>query len=110
MAAQDYKFEGWLGLDKDSASGKMVWKDFEPKTWEETDLDIQVTHSGVCGTDLHVLRSGWVSFHDSGVLFEQEKTDFFFFTRAHLIILFALAMKSWARWSELALRSKVTSN
>lgn len=58
--ANDYKFEGWLGHDKSAAEGKMVWAEFEPKAWEETDVDIQVTHSGICGTDLHVLRSGWV--------------------------------------------------
>lgn len=58
--AQDYKFEGWLGHDKDSVNGKMVWGEFEPKPWEETDVDIQVTHSGICGTDIHTLRSGWV--------------------------------------------------
>jgi hypothetical protein len=58
--AQDYKFEGWLGLDKEAVNGKMVWGEFEPKPWEETDVDIQVTHSGICGTDVHTLRSGWV--------------------------------------------------
>ena len=57
---QDYKFEGWLGHDKESVEGKMVWGDFEPKAWEETDVDIKISHSGICGTDLHMLRSGWV--------------------------------------------------
>ena len=56
----DYKFMGWMGLDKDADQGKMVWQEFEPKTWEETDVDIKVTHCGVCGSDLHTLRSGWV--------------------------------------------------
>ncbi|KAF2274228.1 putative zinc-binding alcohol dehydrogenase [Westerdykella ornata] len=59
MGSQDYKFEGWLGLDSDSANGKMVWGEFEPKPWEETDIDIKVTHCGICGSDLHTLRSGW---------------------------------------------------
>jgi len=59
MASTDYKFEGWLGLDKTSAEGKMVWQQFEPKPFEETDVDIQITHSGICGSDLHTLRSGW---------------------------------------------------
>jgi alcohol dehydrogenase (NADP+) len=57
----DYKFEGWVGLDKASADGKMVWQEFEPKTWTEDDVDIKVTHCGICGSDLHTLRSGWVS-------------------------------------------------
>lgn len=56
----DYKFEGWLGLDKSAAEGHMVWKEFTPKAWEETDIDIKITHSGICGSDLHTLRSGWV--------------------------------------------------
>ncbi|POR37696.1 NADP-dependent alcohol dehydrogenase 6 [Tolypocladium paradoxum] len=55
----DYKFEGWMGLDPSSAEGKMVWREYEPKPWEETDVDIKVTHSGICGSDLHTLRSGW---------------------------------------------------
>lgn len=57
----EYKFEGWMGDDASSSEGKMVWRDFEPKPWEETDVDIRVTHCGVCGSDVHVLRSGWVS-------------------------------------------------
>lgn len=57
--AQGYKFQGWLGLDKDSAKGKMVWKPFEPKPFEETDIDIKITHCGICGSDVHTLRSGW---------------------------------------------------
>lgn len=56
----DYKFEGWMGLDADSAKGNMVWQEYEPKPWEETDVDIKVTNSGICGSDIHTLRSGWV--------------------------------------------------
>ncbi|KAJ9296855.1 hypothetical protein DTO271G3_5054 [Paecilomyces variotii] len=59
MAQTDYKFEGWMGLDQSSADGKMVWQEFEPKEWEETDVDIKITHCGICGSDLHTLRSGW---------------------------------------------------
>lgn len=57
--ATDYKFEGWMGTDKESAKGKMVWQEFKPKPFEETDVDIQITHCGICGSDLHTLRSGW---------------------------------------------------
>lgn len=57
----DYKFEGWMGLDAESAKGNMVWQEYEPKPWEETDVDIKITNSGICGSDLHTLRSGWVS-------------------------------------------------
>lgn len=52
-----------MGLDADSAKGNMVWKDYEPKPWEETDVDIKITNSGICGSDLHTLRSGWVVDH-----------------------------------------------
>ena len=46
--------------DPSAIDGKMVWKEFEPKPSEETDIDIKVTHSGMCGTDLHYLRNGFV--------------------------------------------------
>lgn len=35
MSGQDYKFEGWVGKDKDCVHGKMQWEEFKPKTWEE---------------------------------------------------------------------------
>jgi alcohol dehydrogenase (NADP+) len=38
----DYKFQGWMGLDKDAVEGKMVWQEYEPKTWTEADVDIKV--------------------------------------------------------------------
>lgn len=60
-ATVPYKFQGWMGLDKDSVNGEMVWQEYEPKTWQETDVDIQITHCGVCASDLHTLHSGWVS-------------------------------------------------
>ncbi|KAL7758403.1 hypothetical protein ACKLNR_012930 [Fusarium oxysporum f. sp. zingiberi] len=53
------QFEGWLGHNPDAAAGNMVWGVFKPKVWEEDDVDIQVTHCGVCGTDIHMLRNGW---------------------------------------------------
>ena len=59
--ATDYKFQGWLGFDKNAAKGEMKWQEYEPKTWTEDDIDIKVTHCGICGSDLHTLRSGWVS-------------------------------------------------
>jgi alcohol dehydrogenase (NADP+) len=58
-ATQNYKFEGWMGLDKEAAKGKMVWQEFQPKPFEETDVDIEITHSGICGSDIHTISSGW---------------------------------------------------
>ncbi|EXF75055.1 subtilisin Carlsberg [Colletotrichum fioriniae PJ7] len=57
--ATDYKFEGWVADDPSSVDGKMVWREYEPKVWEETDVDIKITHSGICGSDIHTLRAGW---------------------------------------------------
>ncbi|KAJ9498927.1 hypothetical protein LTR99_004991 [Exophiala xenobiotica] len=55
----DYKFRGWMGLDESSVDGKMVFQEYEPKPFEESDVDIKITHCGVCGSDIHTLRSGW---------------------------------------------------
>lgn len=44
--ATDYKFQGWLGLDKNAVKGNMKWQIFEPKSFEETDIDIKITHCG----------------------------------------------------------------
>ncbi|KAL2059688.1 hypothetical protein ABVK25_000981 [Lepraria finkii] len=40
-----YEFQGWLGLDPGSAKGNMNFQDYEPKTWEETDIDIKQVFS-----------------------------------------------------------------
>lgn len=48
------EFEGWLGLDKDAVKGSMKWDKFEPKKWTEDDVDIEISHCGMCGSDLHV--------------------------------------------------------
>jgi D-arabinose 1-dehydrogenase-like Zn-dependent alcohol dehydrogenase len=31
----------------------MVWREFEPKPWEDTDADIKASYCGICGIDLH---------------------------------------------------------
>ena len=57
---QPSDFVGWMGLDKKSAEGTMVWQQFlDPKPFEETDIDIEISHCGICGSDIHTLRSGW---------------------------------------------------
>jgi len=56
---EEYKFEGWMGLDKTADKGNMKWQGYEPKAWTEDDVDIKITHCGICGSDLHTLRSGW---------------------------------------------------
>lgn len=59
----DYKFAGWMGKDK-NAIGNMVWEEFTPKTWSEDDVDIKITHSGICGSDCHV--GHWAQLHHNG--------------------------------------------
>jgi D-arabinose 1-dehydrogenase-like Zn-dependent alcohol dehydrogenase len=39
----------------------MRWEAFKPKPFTPTDVDIKVSHCGICGTDIHTLRSGWGS-------------------------------------------------
>ena len=51
-------FHGWLAT---SATSPLTHQAFIPKAWKETDVDIKVSHCGVCASDLHSLRSGWVS-------------------------------------------------
>lgn len=53
------KFEGWVASNKEGVNGGMKWTEFEPKRWEETDVDIAVSHCGICGSDIHTLESGW---------------------------------------------------
>jgi alcohol dehydrogenase (NADP+) len=60
-----YTFNGWVGLDAKSAEGNLVRQELKPKEWRETDVDIKVTHCGICGSDIHTLRSGWVGLFRS---------------------------------------------
>ena len=57
--SNDYKFAGWLSKSPDAVNGKMEWEEYEPKKWEEKDVDVEISHCGICGSDLHTLRSGW---------------------------------------------------
>ncbi|RGP77603.1 nadp-dependent alcohol dehydrogenase [Fusarium longipes] len=57
MATQQ-KFEGWVA-EKSTKEQDLVWKEYEMKPFEETDIEIRITHCGVCGTDDHVSKNGW---------------------------------------------------
>jgi D-arabinose 1-dehydrogenase-like Zn-dependent alcohol dehydrogenase len=54
------EFHGWIGHDKNSI-GNMKWGAFTPRTFTEDDVDIEISHCGVCASDNHTLRSGWGS-------------------------------------------------
>ncbi|KAI1471888.1 NADP-dependent alcohol dehydrogenase C [Daldinia caldariorum] len=58
-APESYKFQGWLGKSPEAVNGKMEWGEYEPKKWTEDDVDIEISHCGICGSDLHTLKSGW---------------------------------------------------
>ena len=32
---------------------------FKPKTFQPDDVEIAITHCGVCGSDVHTLKQGW---------------------------------------------------
>lgn len=49
-------FKGWVAHD---ATNPLVYTDFTPKPFTETDIEIRITHCGICGSDVHTLRSGW---------------------------------------------------
>jgi alcohol dehydrogenase (NADP+) len=57
------QFHGWLGHDKTAADGSMTWSSFDPKSFNPIDIDIKVSHCGICGSDIHTLRSGWGNTH-----------------------------------------------
>lgn len=94
----DYKFEGWLGEDESSVKGNMKWGGFEPKKWEEDDVDIQISHCGVCGSDLHTLSSGW-----GPTPYRELQTAHFSSSHANTRLQLALlATRSWATPSKWA--------
>jgi len=42
-------FTGWLGHDPKSAQGNMRWEPFTPKPFTDNDVDIKISHCGICG-------------------------------------------------------------
>lgn len=33
--------------------------EYEPKRFEDSDIDIEISHCGVCASDLHTINGGW---------------------------------------------------
>ncbi|EJD05564.1 GroES-like protein [Fomitiporia mediterranea MF3/22] len=56
--AMQKTFKGYAVCDAKKWSDFSV-VDFPAKKWEETDVEIAITHCGVCGSDVHTLTSGW---------------------------------------------------
>jgi len=57
--SQEYKFEGWVALDEKSIDGNLKFQEYEPKKFDETDVDIEIMYCGMCGSDLHTISGGW---------------------------------------------------
>ncbi|KAJ5757115.1 uncharacterized protein N7511_007297 [Penicillium nucicola] len=49
-------FKGWVST---SAKTPLTYTTYTPKPFEPTDIEITITHCGICGTDIHTLSSGW---------------------------------------------------
>ncbi|KDQ58536.1 hypothetical protein JAAARDRAFT_34354 [Jaapia argillacea MUCL 33604] len=54
----DTKFKGYAVTDSNKWSDFTVIE-YQPKTWEETDIELAITHCGVCGSDVHTITGGW---------------------------------------------------
>ncbi|KAF2013088.1 GroES-like protein [Aaosphaeria arxii CBS 175.79] len=63
MMTSPQKFHGWLAHDPSAATGNLKWESFTPRPFQSTDIDIKITHCGICGSDIHTLRSGWGPTH-----------------------------------------------
>ena len=60
-----YPFPGvYLTLYTPLSLDPSKWTDlkltsFQPKTFKEDDVEVAITHCGVCGSDIHTLSQGW---------------------------------------------------
>ncbi|CUS15172.1 unnamed protein product [Tuber aestivum] len=60
----DYSFKGWVGKSSDCIEKQgLVYTDIEPKKFTEDDVDIRISHCGICGSDVHTLTNGWGGTH-----------------------------------------------
>lgn len=57
--AKSSSFQGWVAHDPSAAEGDMQWGTYSPKAFEDIDIEMDISHCGVCGSDIHTLRSGW---------------------------------------------------
>ncbi|KAM5463670.1 putative alcohol dehydrogenase (NADP(+)) [Microsporum audouinii] len=53
---QDIIFKGWVST---SATSSLTFTTYEPKNFSGSDVDIAISHCGICGSDIHTVRSGW---------------------------------------------------
>lgn len=48
MSDHDYKFTGWGAFGTDSIEGKLKQFEYEPKKWDEEDVDSKLKRSELC--------------------------------------------------------------
>lgn len=53
------EFKGWMGKDPSAAKGNLVYDTYKPKPFTSKDVQMKISHCGICGSDIHTLRSGW---------------------------------------------------
>ena len=76
MPSQNVQFKGYALTGRDLYVSKPIlfscndtldpnkWQelkviDFQPKNFEADDVELTITHCGVCGSDVHTLTQGW---------------------------------------------------
>ena len=115
------QFEGWAALDKclltvltlsqsphllsrDSVKGQLKWQEYEPKKWDEEDVDIKILYCGICGSDLVCPHS--IYYHLPGT--NSPRSIRCVPAGAQSIILKLLAMRLSVLLSELETTSKTS--
>ncbi|KAH9947617.1 GroES-like protein [Amylocystis lapponica] len=58
MPSEELEFKGYALTDPSKWSALNVTS-FQPKTFQPEDVEIAITHCGVCGSDIHTLRQSW---------------------------------------------------
>ncbi|RSH94429.1 hypothetical protein EHS25_004232 [Saitozyma podzolica] len=54
-----YTFQGWAARDNDDYKGSLKLQSFDPKPWDEDDVDVRIMYCGICGSDVHVLSGAF---------------------------------------------------
>ncbi|OBZ67244.1 NADP-dependent alcohol dehydrogenase 6 [Grifola frondosa] len=58
MSPHNVEFKGYALTDPSKWNDLKVTS-FQPKTFQPEDVEIAITHCGVCGSDVHTLTQGW---------------------------------------------------
>ncbi|KAI0364069.1 GroES-like protein [Pilatotrama ljubarskyi] len=67
----ELEFKGYAMTDRSDWSELQVVS-FQPKTFGPEDVELAITHCGVCGSDVHVLSQSWGATRDGPVIVGHE--------------------------------------